>query len=174
MDTNETLNHMETNAKQFATDRENLAGIVHELESETLKLKQRFMNKIKAAANKAAASRESLLALVESNPEMFEDPKSMNLHGVRFGYQKGRGKIDMPNEEYTIGKIEQRFDDEIGALVKTTKKVIKNGLLQLSAADAKAIGITITDTDLKAYVKTSDSAVDKFVDRLITEMDGEE
>ena len=40
-----------------------------------------------------ALSYESLRALIEESPELFEKPRSVVLHGIKLGYQKGKGGI---------------------------------------------------------------------------------
>ena len=50
---------------------------------------------LKARAAEVAAAREDLVAAVEAAPHLFEKPKTQTADGVKFGWMKQRGSIDI-------------------------------------------------------------------------------
>ena len=60
-------------------------------------------------------------------------------------------------------------EDQVDTLIKTEESPVKSALLNLSTADLKKIGCTVTDTGDKVLVKSTDSDIDKFVDALLEE-----
>lgn len=162
-----TMQEIETKAKAHATAREKLSEIVTALQDGIDALKRSHMARIKAAVNKAADTSDELLQLINESPELFTKPKSVTFHGIKLGYQKEKGKIEFDDPEQVIKLIRKHLPDLAETLIITAEKPAKEALNQLTAADLKKIGVTITsDTDV-VFIRPADSDVDKMVNALI-------
>lgn len=162
-----TLQDIEASAKAHAQAREKLSEIVTTLQDGIDALKRSHMARIKAAVNKAANTSDELLQLINAAPELFTKPKSVTFHGIKLGYMKEKGRIEFDDPEQVIKLIRKHLPELAETLIITAEKPAKDGLNQLTAADLKKIGVTITsDTDV-VFIRPADSDVDKMVNALI-------
>lgn len=162
-----TLNEIETRAKTHALAREKLGEIVSALHEGIEALKRTQMPRLKAAVNRAAESEAALRALIEESPELFEKPRTVVFHGIKLGYQKAKGVIEWDDPDRVVQLIKRHFPDLADELIATSEKPARAALNNLSAADLKKLGITVTgDTDA-VLIKPADSEVDKVVNALL-------
>lgn len=164
-----TLNEIESRAKLYADARENLAGIVANLNAGIEALKRQAMPDIKRAIARAATHHDSLRALIEACPELFAKPRSRTLHGIKLGFQKGKGKIEFDDPDQVVRLIKKYFPDQADVLIVTAEKPAKDALNQLTAAELKKLGINVVEGGDAVFIKPADSAVDKLVDALLKE-----
>lgn len=122
---------------------------------------------IKRALAKAAESEAKLRALIEDHPECFVKPKTQVLAGIKVGYAKGKGAISFEDADSVVARIKKHFPDQVDVLIRTKEEPVKDALSNMSAADLKKIGVTVSDADDKCVVKPVDSEVDKMVDALL-------
>jgi len=127
---------------------------------------------IRRAAEKAAQLQEELREAIGNHPECFEKPKTMILHGIRFGYQKGKGAMDWDDDARVVSLIYKHFPEMVDVLIRTTEKPLKKALNALPAADLRKIGITVEETGDEIFIKFTDSEIDKIVNAILG--DGEE
>ncbi len=134
---------------------------------ERARLKHIGTIRIQAAA--AAQTTDELLDLVETQDALFEQQRSMTIHGIKCGFRKARGKVEYDDEAKVVMRIEQVFEDEVGVLIKTTRKPNKSALLKLAAADLKKLGVEVTGAGDETFVSDTATDIDKMVDKMITE-----
>ncbi|MFA5183311.1 MAG: host-nuclease inhibitor Gam family protein [Syntrophales bacterium] len=157
--------------KEFSSAREALAGRVRALENIIATIKRRRLPGIKTAVNTVMEKQASLKAAIEESRSLFVRPKTMIMHGIKIGYQKSKGTISWDDSDQVVKLIKKHLPDQADVLIKTTEKPIKDALLNLSAADLKRIGVTISDDGDQVVIKSTDSEIDKFVDALLKEDD---
>lgn len=157
--------------KEFSSAREVLTGRVRELENLITAIKRRRLPGIKTAVNTVMEKQASLKAAIEESRSLFVRPKTMIMHGIKIGYQKSKGTISWDDGDQVVKLIKKHLPDQADVLIKTTEKPIKDALLNLSAADLKRIGVTISDDGDQVVIKSTDSEIDKFVDALLKEDD---
>lgn len=157
--------------KDFSSAREMLTGRVRELENLITSIKRRRLPGIKTAVNTVMEKQASLKAAIEESRSLFIRPKTMIMHGIKIGYQKSKGTISWDDGDQVVKLIKKHLPDQADILIKTTEKPIKDALLNLSAADLKRIGVTISDDGDQVVIKSTDSEIDKFVDALLKEDD---
>lgn len=166
-----TLAEIEKLTKDFSESREQLAQHVRYLEEEINHRKRILLPRIKAAAKAVMGRLANLKAAIEESKILFMKPRTLVFHGVKIGFQKGKGKISWADDEQVVKLIKKHFPDQADVLIKTVEKPVKDALLQLTAADLKRIGITVDEADDQVVVKSTDSEIDKFVDALLKEDD---
>lgn len=162
-----TLVKIEESTKQYADSRNALAGEVKTLQDAIEALKRKHLPRIKKLIEAAATKQTALQALVEESPELFTKPRTVIFHGIKVGFEKGKGKMEWNDDDTVIRLIEKNFPDQADVLVKTTKKPVKKALAQLSVAELKKLGVTVEETDDHVVIKSTDSDIDKLVSALL-------
>ena len=162
-----TLADLEKRAKALADTRETVSSIVTELNAGIEALKREHMKDLKRAVNAAAEQHARLRALIEENPALFVKPRTVVMHGIKFGFVKGAGKLEFEDAERVIALIRKHFADQADVLIATTEAPIKSALGQLTVAELKRLGVTVEGTDDVVVIKPTDSAVDKLVSALL-------
>jgi hypothetical protein len=94
-------------------------------------------------------------------------PRSAVFHGLKVGYAKGTGKLEITDPATVVKLVRKHFPEQFDLLVKTKETPIKKTLQELPAADLKKLGITIQDTGDVVFIKDATDSVDKLVAALI-------
>ncbi len=162
-----SLADIESRAKKYAEARERVAAIVTDLNAGIEALKRSEMPRLKKAIASAAEHHDALKALIEEAPELFQKPRTVVFHGVKIGYQKGRGGIEWDDADAVVLAIQKHLPDQAEALIRWTGKPLKEAINQLDVAALKKIGCRVVDTGEQVFIKAVDSAVDKMVDALL-------
>lgn len=162
-----TLGDIEARAKRYSDAREKLTALVADLNAGMDALKRQSMAEIKRAIARASEHEAELRALIEAAPDLFVKPKTVIFHGIKLGYQKGKGKIEWDNAEQVVKLIKKHFPAQTDLLIVTRETPAKDALNNLSAGDLKKLGISITEGGEAVFIRPTDSAVDKMVDALL-------
>lgn len=162
-----TLADLDRPAKALADARNTVWDIVADLNAGMDALKRDAMPQLKAAVKAAAEKHDKLLTLIAENPQLFERPKSVVMHGLKLGFRKGVGGLEFDDAEQVVKLIRKHFPDRFDLLVEVTEKPLKTPLAQLSVAELKKLGITVEATGDEVFIKATDSGVDKLVKALL-------
>jgi len=161
------LNEIELKAQQYSKQRSRLAASVMELTVALEKLKRKAMPDIKASVNETAATLAELQALIEQAKEHFVRPRTIIFHGIKVGFKKQKGKIEIPDEEKTIKLIRKHFPDQSDLLITTKEMVSKDALANVSVADLKRIACNVVADGDAVVASPVDGEVDKIVNALL-------
>lgn len=168
-----TLAEIERSAKHYAEAREHLAGIVATMNEGIETIKRDHMKRLKKAVNEAAERHDALKALIETAPGCFIKPRSVIFHGIKLGFQKGKGKIEWDDADQVVRLIKKHYPEQADVLIATSERPAKEALANLTAAELKKLGISVTDGGDAVFIKPADSAVDKMVDALLKDATAE-
>lgn len=168
-----SLAEIERGAKKYAEAREHLAGIVAAMNEGIEAIKRDNMKRLKKAVNEAAEHHDALKTLIETAPECFVKPRSVVLHGIKLGFQKGKGKIEWDDADQVVRLIKKHYPEQADVLIATSEKPAKEALANLTAAELKKLGVSVTDGGDAVFIKPADSAVDKMVDALLKDATAE-
>lgn len=174
MTTMPTLGEIELLTKDFSQAREKLSGKIRTLEDEIAALKRRRLPVIKTAVNMVTEKQELLKVALEESRTLFVRPRTMIFHGVKIGFQKGKGRISWTDDAQVVRLIKKHLPDQADVLIRTTEKPVRDALANLPAADLKRIGVTVEETGDQVVIKSTDSEIDRFVDALLKEDDPRE
>ena len=164
------MSHIDTisaAAKALRTHRDTLTERVTFLNDAIEVAKRVSRRGIRNSVAACAQAQAELLATIAEAPELFGQPRSMVLHGIKLGFQKATGKLDWADDEQVARLIRKHFPDQFDVLVKTTEKPLKTPLANLTAAELKRIGVTVEDTGDIAFAKDATAEVDKLVKALL-------
>lgn len=163
------LSDIERAARDFSAKSKTLRNYHEQLNSEIDAIKSKYLEDIKIASVEAGESYQMLLTLINDASDLFKDKKSMTVSGVKFGYQKKKGKLEIVNEDATIAKLKELYGDNASLYINTKISVVKKALDNLPASDLKKLGVNIVqDTDV-AFVKLTDDEVQKLIEAMIKE-----
>lgn len=161
---------IEQRAKAYAHARENLGGYVADFEAELAALRRKHLPVIKRSAAWAANHQAELQREIEAHPDLFVKPRTMTLHGIKLGFQKGKGKLILGNIAKLIERIRAQFPKaKADLLIKVTQTPMKKALSMLPADELKKLGITVETTGDAVFIEAIDTEVDKLVARLLDE-----
>lgn len=164
------INEIETLAKEYACARAALAARSVVLNDEVQALYRRKIAGIKACAADAVDCQARLVAAIEKHPDLFVKPRTMTLHGIKLGFQKGKGKIEWDDNEKVLAAIARNYPEQVAEqLIITSRTPSKDALAQLPAADLRKLGVTVADASDFVFVKATDSEVDKLVAKILKE-----
>lgn len=166
-----TMSEIERKTSAYSVARRTLADRMQALEDEVAKVKRRLLPGIKTAAEAAAQAKEVLSRAVEESPELFTKPRTALLHGVRVGYQKGKGRLVIENSVVTVKLIKKIFPAEVDVLVRCVETPVKSALAQKSAAELKRVGVAVEETGDMIVIEAADSEIDKLVEALLKEQE---
>jgi phage host-nuclease inhibitor protein Gam len=158
---------LEPAAKRFADANTELTELVGELNGKIENLKRAYLPGIKKTVSKAAERHSELKALIEANPSLFDKPRTVVLHGIKLGLQKGKGGIEFDDVEATISRIQTMFGVEAEPYLDWKPTVNKKALADLPVVALKKLGCTVRDTGDEVVIKPVDGDVDKIVRALL-------
>jgi hypothetical protein len=164
-----SLGTIEGAAKGYAAERGDLAEMVRELTEEIEGLKRAALPRIKRAVGRTAERHSDLKGLLERAPWLFVKPRTVIFHGIKVGFEKGKGKIEFEDEQRVIKLIRSKLPEQAEGLIGTDEYVRKSGLKGLSVAELKAIGCTVEESGDQVVIKAADGDVDKVVNALLKE-----
>lgn len=163
-----TLPDIERLADRYATDRSVIADRVTTLQANIEQLKREALPAIRQAVRRASDSRDRLYAAIEDGPDLFTKPRTRVLSGMKVGFKKSKGKVDMDDEEKVIARIRDQLPaDQAELLIRVRESVHKPAVYDLTAGDLKRLGIRIVDVGDQVVVQPVDDQVDKLVDALL-------
>ena len=159
-------------ALNYSKKRERVSKLANALEDEVRAVYRRHRRDLNEALAAAEGAQAALRAEVQEHPELFEKPRTWALHGIKLGFQKGKGKVDWADDDQVIARINKRFGElspEVENCVEIVEKLKADALRELPTKDLAAIGVTVEGTGDVVVVKAVETATDKLVARLLKE-----
>lgn len=164
-----SVKELEKLVKDYADARQTLNNRVQALEDDVEAVKRKALPSIKHAANKAKTLQAELSAAIDTSRDLFNKPKTMSIHGIKFGLQSKAQDISWENEEQVIKRIKSKMVPQIDVLINTKESLHKSALKQLSPQDLKRLGIEIVPGVDVVIIKDTNSDIDKLVKKLLDE-----
>ena len=156
-------------AHVLSRHRAQLALMVQALNEGIEALKADKLPEIRAAIDAAGGAWQQLEAELKAHPELFVSPRSLEAHGIKFGYAKGKGGLDIADPDRTVALIRKHVPpDQAKVLIATKEAPVKDALALLPAAELKKLGVEVKGTGDVVFIKPAEGAVDKLVKALVT------
>ncbi len=168
-----TFDPIENSAKRLRGARDVLTERATTLQAEIEAATRRKLPGLRSAVANVAQADADLKAAIDHAPELFRKPRSVVLHGLKLGYQKGKGKIDWEDDAQVVKLIRRHFPEQFDVLCKTTEKPVKAALANLSVAELKKLGVSVEETGDVVFVTDSTAGVDKLVKALLKGVEDE-
>lgn len=167
-----SMKHIEQLAAQYADARAHLVDRAGALQRQRDAIDNDHLPGIRAAHAQLGEAQIALRDAIEAAPELFDKPKTRVLHGVKFGYQVFKGRVEFADEQATIARIRKLLpEDQQELMIRKVESVHKPAVNDLSAADLKRLAITVTPDQDRVIIKSTDTAVDKLIKALTADLD---
>lgn len=167
------LDPIDKAAKALRQARDKLTERATFLHDQIEAAKRASMRGLRNSVGEVAEAQAALVAAIEGAPDLFIRPKSIVLHGVKLGYQKGKGKIDWEDDAQVVKLIRKHLPENFDVLVKTTEEPVRGALANLTVAELKKIGITVEGTGDVVFARDTTATVDKLVKAFLKGADEE-
>lgn len=164
-----TLGEIEIQTKKYSDVSSQLASMVDTMEGEITKVKKKYLEKIIPLAETVSIEKAILEDDIKKSPDLFVKPRSFSFHGIKVGYQKKKGRIEIIDEQKTIELIEKKLEDKADNIILSTKSVIKKALETLDVKELKMIGCEVKADCDEVLIKSDRDKIEKFIDSLIKE-----
>lgn len=171
------LKTIERAARTYAEARAGLSEALTALKVELDGVHRDRLPTIRELLAEAQSKRSELAVLLGKARALFEKPKTRVMAGIKLGFQKQRGRVEIADEEKTVARIRALLPaDQAELLVRVRENVHKPAVYDLTAADLKRLGIAVTDDIEVMVLKPSDDALDRLLAELLpdTEETGDE
>lgn len=124
-----------------------------------------------AVAEEEAAAKAALLDLVISAPQLFQRPRSLTVDGVKAGYRKEEDGLTWEDEAHVIARIRAlpELSEIAQVLIRTEESLNVSALSELTAAQRRAVGISLVQGVDKPFVSFTDSDVEKMVKAILAD-----
>jgi hypothetical protein len=156
-------------ARKYADARDVLSHHLDDFDTELKALRRRHLSGIKQAAGVAAQRKSELAGAVVDARAAFDDPKTQVLHGIKVGFEKGKGRVTFDDEGSVTARIDQVFRQEADQYLIITRKPSKAALLTLDAAMLKRLGVKIESDGDQVVIRATGTDIDKLVAKILEE-----
>ncbi len=161
------LQKIERSCTKLSGERERLAAKVAVLQKQVDQVKKRHVAGIRRLMARVAAAHLATHELVTAAPELFEDPKSLVISGVKVGFKKSRDRLEIANEEKTIALIRRLYPENHASFVQVSETAIKAALAQLDDAALKRLKVERIDGSNESFCRPQDSELDSLLVALL-------
>jgi len=162
-----TLFTLDKAAEALEADHAKFNTLALDLQRQVREIELSSKPKIRRAQTEVLEKTAALKAQIEIAPHLFERPKTMVLHNVKLGWQKGKGGITYGDPEAVVRLIEKHFPDQFDLLVHVKKCPNKEGLAKLDAVALKRLGCEIVAAGEQIVIRPLEGELDKLVRALV-------
>ena len=103
-----TLDEVQLLTYEFSQSTDYLSELVLDMKEAIEEVRDRHYPKIREVAKIVANNQSTLMIAIGKSPEIFIKPKTMVLHGVKGGFQKGKRSYVFDDEERVINNITEQ------------------------------------------------------------------
>lgn len=180
-----TLATIEQQTREYAAVRWAMLEAFNALQNKLEAVRKQHESKLKRRVKAMTEAHEALWAQIEAHPELFpEGAKSIAVNGIKVGYQKGKTKLEVINDNRTIEvlrawivdaemnnalELKQAFESAL----KITYKLVDASLKKLPSELHSQLGIAHIPAADSVLVMPQDDDTTKAVDALIKAMQSE-
>ena len=163
-----TMDDIDRLAAEYARRRDLLGETVDKAQAAVDAAKRAHRAALRRRTGAAANARADLLAALEAVPKLFQRPRTRLLNGIKVGWRKRPGRIEIEDEASTIAAIRTKLGDAAAEqLIQVREKVVRGALRALPARDLLRIGAAAVEAVDEPFAQPADSEIDKLVDALL-------
>lgn len=164
-----TLGTIEALTGTYAARLEALQAVMQEIDDEIQLAKRRRLSQLRRRAAEAADARAALARAIQAAPDLFLKPRTRVLHGIKVGLQKGKDALVWEDDAKVCALIRKYYQDDLGVLIKTTEKPLKEGLERLPAAELQRLGVEQVRAGDQIVIKSALDEIEKIVNALLAD-----
>ncbi|MGO1073196.1 host-nuclease inhibitor Gam family protein [Lysobacter sp. CA199] len=160
------MTQIEETARRYAALRDDLGEAIGTMNTAFDAIKEKYLDRVRAALHDFNTAEDELHTLLRNAHELFGKPRTRIFHGIKVGFQKGKGGLSIQDETRTVKLIRKHLTDQADALIRVTEKPVKDALQQLDATTLKKIGVEIVSAGDDVVIRATDTDLDKFIKAL--------
>ena len=168
-----TMDEIVALARNYAKARDALEATGEEIRQLQRKAVRDRLRGLRTRVAETAAAHDALKTAIAARPGLFVKPRTVAVEGVKFGYRKQTGAVDIGDEAQAIKRLRSKMPAKADALINVKESLDKKGLRKLAAADLARIGVSIGDPVDEVVIATAEIDIDKLVAALLDDGDGE-
>lgn len=170
-DQTQNENALEPLALELRRALDNLRAAATEAGRAVAEVKDAHLPALRAATAKAISTEAELISAVENSPPgWWSRARTRVAHGIRYGWQKQRGRVEIDDEAKVIERIRKQLPAaQAEILIRAREAVHKPAVYDLTAADLKRLGIRVTDDCDAVTVRDLQAEADRLVAALVDE-----
>jgi hypothetical protein len=161
-----SMEAIERLSKDYADARAVRAERVGALHAEIEAAIRRRLPGLRSAVAKEAEAEARLRARLELHPDLFDKPRAQIFHGIKVGYQKGKGAQSWEDDAQVVRLIRKHLPEQADVLIKVEETPVKSALGNLTVADLKRLGCEVGEAGDQVVVKPTDTTADKLLKAL--------
>lgn len=156
---------IEEGARELAAARRTLEQELQRAEVRLSKVRLESVDRLRDAAKAVRTEEAALLMLVERAAPLFKRPQSIEIDGVRVGWRKGKGRLELPPKEDLIKKITDVLTAaQKKSVLKVKTSVLKGPLAKLPGEILKKLGVSVTGAGQEPFVTYPATDTEKLID----------
>lgn len=134
-------------------------------------IKRDHLPLLRRALTEVATEEAALREAIASSPaELWRRTRTRTLHGVKLGWAKQRGRVEFDDEAKVVERIRKLLPkDQAELLIRVREAVHKPAVYDLTGADLKRLGITLSDDSDQVLVKDLASELDRALEALLAD-----
>ena len=166
-----TLASVEALAARLADSTNALDETLSEFQRELQAVNDKYLRPLKKLAAETAMAEAELHGAIERAPQLFEKPKTLTMHGLKFGFSYSKGKLVWDDEATVIKLLRKRFKGEeelLATVIRTTEEVNKDGVkaLKLDTDELARLGMRIEGEGDDVLIDRAAGDIEKLLARL--------
>ncbi len=162
-----TMQDIEQETLEYAGAKRRLDEVMTEFRKEADELKASYAADIRKAMSRVTTRHADLYREIAENRDLFGKPRTQEFDGIVIGLKKGRGRLEITDEEQAITVIEEDFAKLAKLLIKTEKSLVKEAVKKLPEETLAAIGAAIVGKEDRIIIEDVDSQLDKVLSSVL-------
>ncbi|MCY4548156.1 MAG: hypothetical protein OXC28_07300 [Defluviicoccus sp.] len=158
-------------ARDYARARDALEDTAEEIRDLQRKAIRSRIRGLRGRVADAAAAHDALRAAIGARPDLFVRPRTVAVDGVKFGWRKQAGALDIGDEAQAIARLRKLFPDREAATVNVRESLDKKALRKMPGGELARLGVAIADPVDEIVIAVAESDVDRLVAALIDDAD---
>lgn len=162
-----TMDDIVALARGYAKARDALEETGEEIRQLQRKAIRDRLRGLRNRVAETAAAHDALSAAIKGRPDLFVKPRTVAVDGVKFGFRKQAGVLDVGDEAKAIDLLRKKLPGLADTLIVSKEALDKKGLRKLPAADLARIGVSIGNPTDDVVIAVAESDIDKLVAALL-------
>lgn len=166
-----TLAEITDLCRAYAGARDARDEVLEQIADERRAAVRRRMRSLRTRIAEVSAAEEALRSAVAGSPDLFVKPKTRAIEGIKVGFRKQPGRLEIADEARVIKRVRKRMPEREDEIVRVKESLDRAALKRLDARQLASIGVTVVETDDEVVIATVPTDLDRLADALLDEAD---
>lgn len=173
-----TLESLTKQTTDYAKTRRAALDIAGQMQAEIEAVQEKYSKQITRAVTKMTEEHEALSSAIANSESLFKTTKSFTIDGIKIGFQVGKSKLVIRDDEVTIKRLEAMIEQattaqnynllvKLQAAYKVEYKLVDAGLKNLDNETLVNLSIAHFPATNDVLIKPQDNDSTKAIDNII-------